>query len=446
MKTKHLFLLLFAVVAFTFNSCKKDTVDVTRLLTSVPSSASGVIVLNLENMIQDTGSKIKDHEVILSPEMSNILKKASSIDADDFNYIFEGNAGIDLKGAVVFYDANRTFITFALFDVDKFCNFVEEKGGGKFSDEGSGVKVCGAVAVKGAQAWICISKGKKIDPDAIAAYSELADYQSFLVTPMGEKLLVAENDIRGWAKINIFVDDILRLQDRSLVTLGLGFLFEDADAVAFKADFEKGELESEIKILNNKGEFAKYQLPTDKLDIAAIKSIGGTCEGLMAFTVNSKLIKKFDQLGAAFGGALFGGLGDMFKNIDGTIGIAAGEQLNGETVKGIVTTKGEASSEFRDFMANNIAPVTPDGKYLRFSKGDVSGSLDVEACAEELKGACVGIVLSPAMVNNMEEIFTLNKGFKYIALKLEPESGGIEIEIKMPTIDPKENALLLLLQ
>lgn len=443
---KRLLPLLFAVILLGFNSCKKDTVDVTELLTTVPSSAGGVVVLNLEGILEDAGCKIKNHVVKPSKEVLDLINKnTTSIDKKDFMLLLEGESGIEPKGAVVFYDANRTYLTFALYDVDKFMKFVEEKNGSPFSDGGSGVKINGQVAVKGSQAWVSINNRRNIDSDAISNYASLSTSQSFLVTPNGEKLLTEEDDIRGWAIINTFVNEMLTRSERSMFTLGLGFLFEDAESVRFKVDFKNGEIESEAIVLNDKGKPAKYLLPSNKVDVSTLKSLGDKCDALMAFTVNSKLVKKFDQVLSAFGGSLFGNLNDMFKNVDGTVGFASGVNSMDE-VSGVITTKGDVSKDLKDLISNQVAPVSQDGKFLRFSKGNVTGNLSVSECAEELKGCCLGIVTDTSGLDNVGYGGSAPKGFQSLVFKFKPESGGLEMELEIKTADPKENSLLTLIK
>ena len=444
MKVKNVYLLFLTVLLIGLNSCKKDTVDVTQLLSTVPSSAAGVVVMNLEDMLEDAGCKIKDHVITPSAEILKLIDRTSSQDKKELMMLFDGEGGVEPKGAVIFYDANRVYLTFALYDVKKFCDYVEKNNGTPFS-ETSGVKVNGNIAVKGSQAWINIGANKNIDADAIAAYASLGSSQSFLVTPNGEKLLVEEDDIRGWAMINTFVNQMLSRSDRSMFTLGLGFLFEDAESVRFKVDFDKGEMESEAVVLNDKGKPAKYLLPTDKVDVSTLKTLGESCEAMMAFTVNSKLIKKFDQILSAFGGSFFGNLNEMFKNVDGTIGFISGYD-NMEAVAGVVTTKGDVSKDLKDLISNQIAPVSQDGKYLRFSKGNVNGSLNVAECADELKGCCLGIVSDASGLNSVGYNENAVPGFKNLVLKFKPESGGLEIELEIKTSDPKENALLTFLK
>lgn len=446
MKLKSLLTLLIAFVLVGLNSCKKDTVDVTHLLSTVPSSAAGVVVFNMEALLDDAGCKVKDHEIIPGKEVKDIIEKADSKDKENYLMMFNGESGIEPKGAVLFYDSNRIFITVSLYDVNKFCNLVEKETGLTFSEEGSGVKVCDNYAVKGAQAWICLSQNKRIDADAIASYASLKESQSFLVTPMGEQLLIEENDIRGWAMISTFVNEMMSRQERGMLSMGMGFLFEDPESVKFKVDFEKGELETEAIVLNDKGRPAKYQLPSEKIDANILKSLGSTCDGMMAFTLNSKLVKKFEQISSAFGGGLFGDLTETLKNVDGTVGVAVSGEGVDESMNGVITTKGDISPMLRDLISRMIAPVSQDGKYLRFSKGDVKGKLTVEECADELKGCCLGIIVDPSSFQTVTNNSEASVPFRCLSIKFSPESGGLEMEMELKTLDPKENSLLTLLK
>lgn len=443
---KKLVLLSLTLMVLALSSCKKDTVDVTDLLKSVPSSAAGVIVFNVSGMLEDAGCKVKDHKIQAGPEMEKFLAKKSNIMQENMKVLFEGNTGIEPAGAVVFYDSNRAFLTFALYDTNLFTEYVEKQKGLTFSDEGAGVKVGGNIAVKGAQAWVCLTSGKSIDADAIASYASLGSAQSFLVTPMGEKLLTEEDDIRGWAILKTFFNQVLDRSQRSMFTMGLGFFFENAESVKFKVDFKKGEVEAEAVVLNDKGKPAKYQLPTDKLDVATLKGLGTTCDGMMAFTLTPKLVKKFEKISDALGGALLGSVTDWLKNIDGTVGVISGGEGEGRSFSGVMTTKGEVSQSLKDLISSNLGSISEDGKYLKFSEGDVKGALSVEECAEELKGSCLGFVVSASALANIGYDSSNLEGFKNFIMKMSPESGGIELEFEANTFNEKENALLTILK
>lgn len=445
MKISKLTWAIAALLVLGLSACKKNTMDVTELLKSVPSSSAGVVVFNLEEMLEEAGCKVKDHKIEPGKELQKIISSASIEHQKEIASIFDGNSGIEPKGAVVFYDSNRTYLTFSLYDETKFCEMISSQRNASFKEETSGVKICENVAVKGTQAWICLSS-TKIDADAIAGYSSLVTSQSFLVTSMGEKLLVDENDIRGWALIDTFSRQMLDKGRFNALTLGLGFFYEDAESVEFKVDFDEGEMELEAMVLNSKGKPAKYQLPAEKIDVATLKGIGGTCDAMMAFTINEKLIKKLDKVSPLLANTFFGKLTETFKNIDGTIGIVVAGAGSTLTTRGVVTTKGDVSPSLSNVISENLGSISIDGKYLRFSKGDTPGKLDVEKCAEDLKGCCVGIVGTTSEMKSFGIDPGMSSDFDRVAIKLKPESGSMEFEIEIKTTNPKENSILTFLR
>lgn len=452
---KKTLLYLSVLLMVMMASCKKDTEAVTDLLKTVPSSAGGVVVLDIEGLIEATGSEIKDNQISLSKDMEACLSTFSQSNRNDLMMLLDGSSGILPKAAVVFYDSSRTFLTFSLYDEEKFIQFVEKVANGKFTNATSKVRILGNTAVMGSQAWVLLKEGRRLDPDAIEGYSNLKTSQSFLVTPIGEDLLIEENNIRGWTLIGTYLDEMLDRTNRALFSMGAGFVFENAESVKFKADFKKGELEASLEILNDKYKPAKYLLPTNKVDVATLKGLGETCDAMMAFTVNKTLIEKFNKLGAAFGGAMFGDLGDGLKSVDGTVGIVTGAvpvdnsmsaNENGTAMNGVVTTNGNVSQELKNFISQNLGTVSEEGNLIKFSKGAVSGDLKVEECAEELKGGCLGIVISKKNLKNSGMGSILPKGFKYVVALLEPDSGGLKLEIEAKTDNPEENALVVFMK
>ncbi|MCH5240085.1 MAG: hypothetical protein J1F38_07670 [Muribaculaceae bacterium] len=449
MKIKQvLSVCLLTLLLVTFNSCKKDTIDVSQLLSTVPSSAGGVVVFNIEGMAKDAGCEIKNHIIEPGEVIKGLLEEASPTQKKDFMVLFDGSTGIEPKVAVLFYDANRTFLTVALYDEVKFTQFVESQVGTNFEDVGNGLKVCGQVAMKGGQAWLCLPTGKRLDPEGIEAYSSLSTSQSFLVTPMGEKLLTEESDIRGWALLKTYLGQSLSRADRALASIGLDLIFENAESVRFEADFKKGEFEAEAVILNDKGNPAKSLLPLEKIDVKPIKELGESCQGLMAFTITPKLVKKFEEIGNSLGGGLFGNFFKELKNIDGTTAmIVSGKNLDEEeAINGVISTKGDVSPAFKEFVSEYLGAISIDGDKLKFTKGNVAGSLSVDKVADEIKGSCFALVVEPSELAGLNFFKYLSTGFSMVELKLKQDSGSLEVEIEAKTKSPDENALLTILR
>lgn len=438
-------IILMLGTALVFNSCKKNTVDVTDLLKTVPSSAAGVIVFNTESMLDGLGCKIKDNKVTLGAELQAVINEHSGNEQDAIMALFNGDSGVDPKALVLFYDSNRAYLTMWLYDEEKFYAFAEKEGEEKFVDMGGGLKVMGNTAVKGGQAWICISPRKRLDADAVTSYSKLNASQSFLVTPMGEELLVSEDDVRGWVLLDVFTSDLLSRQNRSMATMGSSFLFENAESIKFSVEFEKGKVELESIPLDSNYKPAKYKLPASKIDVAQLKTLGESCDGLMAFTVTPKLAKKLGEISKMFGGLFFGDAEAFLKNIDGTVGlIGSGNFDENMSLSALIDTKGPLSQDLKNFLSEYVGNLSEDGNLVRVKKGNVSGSLNVAEAAEALKGCCMGIVLDQSQLDSFGNIDT--KGFSYIAFKLDPEGGGIEFKVEGVTQNKDEYSLLTILK
>lgn len=439
--------VLFSLVFLALNSCKEDRADMSGLLSTVPSSSAGVVAIDLKSLLQDAGCKVKDNEIKPGKELSTIISKMKDDEKKEILGFFNGESGISPECAVIFFDSNRMFLTLALADVAKFCESVEKEKQSSFADQGGGVKVCGNIAVKGAQAWICLSSGKRIDSDAIAAYSSLKTSQSFLSTDMAERFIEPKSDIIGWGHLNVLIDNFM-YRNKYMLNMAAGFLFDDPSDLSFSVDFRDGEMSASAIILNDKGKPAKYLLQAEKVDLKTIESIGETCDALFAFTLTPKMVSKLEKAGSALGGALFGNMGDMLKNVDGTIAVAYSSLMTQgrQNMNGVITTKGDVSLQLKDLVTSMFGPVREDGKFLRFSSGTVTGALTVEECAGMLKGSCLGFVADLKGMENAAPLGEASSSFKSIALSLSPESGSLELKIVLKGNDPKENMILTILK
>ena len=444
---KALTLALIAMIIPFINSCTKEKTDVTDLLSTVPSSSGGVIGINLSSILEKAGCNIDGAQIKPGKELEKWLASRPDDSKDGIAALLNGDTGIDPMGAIVFNDAGRFFLTFSLADPDRFCAYIGNKSHIPFSTEGD-VKVAGMVAVRGSQAWICLTPGRMIDPHAISAYASLNKSQSFLENKFSEDIANMSDDIIGWGQIKTLIKGYMSFGELSAFNMVTGMLFEDATALSFKLDFKKGECESSLVILNDKGKPAKYLLPSDKIDDDVLKTLGETCKGMAAFTVTPKLVDKLAKLGSSLGGSLLGDLKEYLKNVDGTVGVVLGDNpaANSNTpMNCVITTKGPVSLELKSFLAEWLGPVKEDGKYLRASSGDVNGPLSVLECADELDGALMGAVLD---YNKLAESSGIapSKTFKSFIFKLEPESDGVELEFKLNSFNEKENILLSLIK
>lgn len=441
---KQISLWLFSAALILLSACSKERPDLSGLLKTVPSSAAAVAGIHLKSLYEDAGCKVNGNEIKPGKEISSIFEKMPETDKNEIMSLFRGDSGIVPDCAVAFLDANRSYITMSLYDTEKFKNFIKNETGKEFSSQGDGVEICDNVAIKGAQVWISL-KPKRIDADVISSFSTLSESQSFISTDMAKIILESDDDIIGWGKFNSLTSLLMNRKDMGMLSIASGLFFEDVDALTFSLDFEDGEMEASVKFLDEKGKPTKYLLPADKIDINTVKSIEGTCDGLLAFTLTPKMIQKFEKIGSAIGGSLFNNFSESLKNIDGTVAFALGE--GGESMSGVVTTTGEVSRDINNLLSMGGISFSQDGKILRLSRGTTMGGISVDECADNLKGYCFGIVIDmKTLQKTAGGPSSFMTSLSNLTLGLEPKSGSIELKLNVKTVDPKENFLISLIK
>ena len=237
------------------NSCKKDSADISDLVSKVPSSAEAVIGINLGSLLEKAGCKVDGVEITPGENMEgwiNANKMLSAKEKESVKMFLSGESGIDPAGAVAFVDAYNSYITAMLADTSKFMEFVKKQTGQEFT-ETDGVQTCGNVAVAGAQMWVCFSSETSIDAKAIKNYSTLGSEQSFSNNSFAGKISNMSNDITGWGQTKALMRQGMSFSDVATFNVVSSMLFEEATAISFTVDFMKGKLEGRASVLNDKG-------------------------------------------------------------------------------------------------------------------------------------------------------------------------------------------------
>ena len=433
-------LCMLALMLPALNSCKKESINTTDLLSTVPSSSSVVVGINLESLLKKSGCKVEGSEITPGEEVKGLLTKAStqsSKSGEIASVLLNGESGIDPVGAIYFRDAYNSYVTVAVAKTEKFKSFIEKETGATFSDGGNDVQVCGNVAIKGAQAWI--AEGTAIDPRAVANYSVLESGQSFLAKDFSDKLANMTSDIVGWGEISKLIGSRLSFSDRSTMRMALGMLFDEAQSVFFSVDMQKGEAKANVSVLNRDGKPSKYLLPTDKLDMETMKNVAYKANAIVGINITKDLVKKVGNILNSFGGSQMEKFAGALKSVDGTMALAVGnlEDMD-DSFRGVVTTDGKAGLDLMQLISS-IAPITKDGNLVRFSKGEVEGGLEVKTDAEYLKNATMGIVInlqSPSLAEKPGNVF------KTLAVALVPDNGSVKCDVTIKAIDESRNILL----
>lgn len=429
---------MFAILAGMLGSCQKETADTGDLLATVPSSSGFVAGINLKSVLEKSGCKVDGSEIKAGDAVTAwIDSKKDAMDSrrNALKLFLDGESGVDPSVAIFFTDAYNNYLTASLADTEKFENFVATQSGEQFEDAGNGVRTCGNVAVKGVQAWICVSSNNTIDSKAVANYATLGDSQSFLKNGISSDIAKMTSDIVGWGDIKSFSKAGLPVGQLSSANMLLNAAFDGASSVSFNVDFRKGEAAASLKVLNSKGENAKCLLPLAKLDVPTVKSIGESAQLLVAVSITSDFVKKLDKIG----GSMLGQITEMLKPVDGTVAVALGNLNDPESsLEGVVTTDGDPTRDFMS-MLSQFGNTKKDGKLVRFSKGSVSGGVDVSKASDDMKGAFAGVV---ADLGGLEE----NPMFKILSVMMVPDGGGVRCDITLESGDASKNILLSMIE
>jgi hypothetical protein len=448
MKTSFLKLKSLAAVCLivallpVFNSCKKEAADVSDLLSKVPSSASVVVGVNLQSLLEKAGCEVNGSEIVAGKDLEEFLdsfKGSSSDNREAMKLFLSGESGIDPAGAIIFSDAYGTYVTAMVADTPKFTEFVKKQTGNDFTEE-NGVKVCGNVAMAGAQVWVNLTSGN-VDSKAIKNYASLEPGQSFITNDFSSNISNMTHDIVGWGKLNAFGRQNMSMGDMAMVNMVVGMLFDGATSSSFYVDFLKGEIKASGAVLNDKGEPAKYLLPAEKVSVAEIKSLGTTAEAVAAMSITKGLVEKIEKLSSSFGGGA-GSMLSLVKSLDGTAAVAISNPDDmADGFSAVVTTDGNPSLDLMNLLSQ-FAPTKKDGKYVRMNKGTLQGGLEVAAASEILKGSTLGVVVNA----DAPGVEAAKNGVKTVAFCLTPEKGGISLNVMVKGTDDSENILLTLIK
>lgn len=400
-----------------FSSCSKDAgADARDLLATVPSDASGVAIIDVEEILDKLGCKVSKTEITLSPE----LAKAYQSKNPEKNAKDGETTTIDLGVAptsIVMFFAERPFMTGVIDDPAKFKEYIEKEQKGTFKEE-QGVNVLDDMAYVGNQFWISMTGS--INPERILQFTKLGKEQSYLSNELSETLLKMDHDVAALASIDAILNNTGH--QRNGLRLAITSVFEDATWIGLDGEFDKNELDMSISVYGSNQKPSKFLLPFEKIDVATVRQLGGKADMVFAAGVPSALIKKVLDVFSAFGGGFPKDITDALGNIDGTMAFAT--SMSGSGAKGIVTTDGKAGPTLLEMLSNQSGmTVTRDGKYLRLQSGTSCGNIiNIENAASEFKGAYFGLMASGK---------TIGQGVKETVFTAKPDNGSLEFDFKI---------------
>lgn len=426
------------------SSCSSDkSADATGLFKTIPADAGYVAVANMQNLLEKAGCKVDEDKIEAGKEVTAMLPKVENLQFRKLlQTFFTGESGVDPSVIAIFNEGYYTYLTGYASDPAKFKATTEKEFSVKFGDN-DGVSIADNVAVIGNQFWVNLGQ-HNIDVRDVKHFSNLDNAQSFNNSKYAESLREVEKDIEGWGNIGGMLNTAnFSFQDRATIQVALETLFTDPSAFTFSAEFKKGEAEFMADILNSKGEFAKYKFPTEKLDLKTIEGIGGNAVNLVAVAIPQKMISQLLKDTEKQSPSVFGIYLKALSDIDGTIAVAS--DLEGNSLKGVMTTNGENGSQLAGSLKSMFGvDAVKENKLVKFTKGTISGGKPVAELTKYLDGSIAGFVSAqPAEIKgNAKKLdgvaaFTLSKKDDGIRLKFNITAQGDAA---------KQNFILTLLQ
>lgn len=435
-------LCLALIITSFLNSCTKEAVSTEDLLSTVPSSAGFVVGLNTSAMLEKAGCKVDGSSVKPGEDVEAWLERSNGIsDAGrkSARLLLTGESGLNPGAALLFSDAYSIYLTALVSDTGKFTDFVENMTGEKFADE-NGVQICANVAMKGAQAWMCVSSHNTIDSKTVDSFASLSRERSFLSNTYSSHIASMKSDIVGWADLKSVMRYGLTSGRLSSINLLTGMLFENATALSFSADFTKGKATATINVINDKGEPARYLLPVSRIDVPTVKTLGEKANVVAAASISKDLVKKIENMGASLGGQMFSLFIDALKPLDGTLAIASGSRSDlDSSLSAVITTDGSPSRDLMS-MLSSFGQTSVEGKLVKVTNGTLEGALQIATAADAMKGAVMAIAV------DMTSPGSGAAGVDYATIALVPDGIGLRCDISAAGSNPSENILLTLIK
>lgn len=432
-----LFTALFILVA----GCKKDnTADLLSLLGTVPSDAGMVAALNMHSMADKAGGKVKDGKALFPMEMLSALNSDGKKNLNKaLEVISNGESGIVFSSIVVFSEGYYTYVTGLLNDTEAFKKLIDQEGSGSKFSTTDGVDICGDVAIKGNQFWIG-NRSSAVDPTTIKGFTVLSEKQSYLSNDLSNQLLEMDHDITIVADVGGLISQSnAKLTSISMVKLILGAVFSDPQYLKTTIDFETGEAEIEVSMLNSKLKPAEYLLPKAQISQNAVSSLQNSGNAVLAIAMPQKLIDKFKNIGGSFGASVNTMLAP-FDCIDGTIAAVVADPNRKTTgVSGLIETNGNSKTALNSLLSAAGLESSTDGKLLLFTTKEApTGKLNGKMVAPEFKDAFIAGAFDSEIINGKSVI---KADIEMVWFFIKIDDGSLMAEIKIESKNKKENFL-----
>lgn len=422
-------LLLAAIILMAASCSKKGNDDADSLLHTIPADASSVVLVNLQKALSGLDCKTDGSTITLSKEMENVITESKSVSDRNkriFRDICEGKTGVSIT-SLAFFSAARSYVTGLLNDPEKFVDYAsgdalrnpqDSVTGPKVTEE-NGARIIGNTVVIGNQFWICTAGTP--DVEQLKYYQNLNERQSYASNESSSLLLTGDKVVTYVADVKRSFD---RLPESTYLRMGASLMFEDIAYVAGSAHFDKKSIISSSQVLNSDMKPANLLLPTEKIDVAMVKSLDVNGDVFVAAGLSKKLSKKISDAMSSVMGPNAKLMTTAIEQIDGTSALCL--DLNNENMAARIETTGKDFATLSNMLqAFPGITVTRDGDTvsIRYGNGTPAGAMPAAQAADKMKGAWIGIIACGTPARDMTTVARLIPDNKSLKLDVEIDGG-----------------------
>ncbi len=412
------------ILSLALGSCSSDkSGDLRELFNSIPSDVSFVGVIDSEELLKQSGFKVKKGSIVPGKETEKFF--AENTDKKlEFLYDLICDGGVEPSCMALFTEGYNSYLTGFLSDTDKFKDLVESHFREKTAATGE-FSTCGNIAFTSNRFWCCLTSRNTINIDNIRHFSTLSEKQSFISAGISDELMKSDKIMRGWGDIKGCLNASgMEFSTKASLQMGLEALFEDAVEFIWNMDIDKDELEIDLNLLNSKGGIAAFLYPASKAESDQIKAADISGDAVLMLAVSPKFTDRMKKDTRGKGMSVIGMISGMISDVSGTVMVAAD---NADNISGVIPVKGNNTSGLNQLLSQYGFSVTQDNGAMRFTKGTCSGKITSDVTASVLKDKMAGLIISP-------DSLTQGK-IDYAAFMLSTDKGGMKMSIEVKAKD-----------
>lgn len=379
-------LLLPLFIASCSSSNEDDTLE---LLGSVPAEAEFVAVVNLNEIVVQSGGEVKDGNIKDVGSLKKLLDEAKSKKSD---WVLEGNSGIDVTSAVIFSYKGNFYFTCLIKDAEQVRENINADYPGEWEKVGD-FYTKNSFMVSDSRLWVA----DHADTGQILKFMDYSEAESFNSVDYSKTLAKSSDAISFYGSLDGILDSTnLAFSQKSLVRLASGMFFKDPKYVIGNGNYKNQEMILEATLCNSEFKPANCELDMSAIDINQVAALDGNANTVIAMAVSQKLVKQLLDVASSVGGAMPQEYTQLLEPLDGTIAFAAqaNNKNEGNGFRASVATSGKDNASLLQIL-QSFGEVKIDGKIFNISYGSYGkGKLDVKQTAESFKGASLGFAMT----------------------------------------------------